>query len=296
MKPPALLVAGSANLDFVVRAPRIPSPGETVLGRGFQTFPGGKGANQAVASARAGGVATDMLLALGADAYAAELEASLRSAGVTPHIVRPDGLATGTAFICVSDDAENAITVAPGANGGLRADHLPPLGRYSHLLLQLETPLATVTACARAGHAAGLNVTLNGAPAQPLPRALLGALDLLVVNEGELAAISGIQHDIDAAIASLDVPCVAVTLGARGVRARCGAAWFDQPGFAVEVVDTTAAGDTFCGTLVAQLAREARWPEALRFACAAAALACMRPGAQSSIPAHADVESFLQSR
>ncbi|RZA10734.1 MAG: ribokinase, partial [Lysobacteraceae bacterium] len=131
---------------------------------------------------------------------------------------------------------------------------------------------------------------------QTLPRALLGSLDLLVVNEGELAAISGIQQDIDAAIASLDVPCVVVTLGSRGVRARCGAAWFEQPGFVVEVVDTTAAGDTFCGALVAELARGARWPEALRFACAAAALACTRAGAQASIPMRAEVESFLQSR
>jgi ribokinase len=139
-------------------------------------------------------------------------------------------------------------------------------------------------------------VTLNGAPAQALPRSLLGVLDLLIVNEGELAAISGIRNDVDAAIAALDVPCVAVTLGAQGVRARCGAAWFSQPGFAVEVVDTTAAGDTFCGALVAELGRGARWPDALRFACAAAALACMRPGAQSSIPARADVQSFLQSR
>ncbi|WP_422016065.1 ribokinase [Roseateles sp.] len=296
MTSPAILVAGSANLDFVVRAPRIPTPGETVLGHAFSTYPGGKGANQAVACARAGGVATDMLLALGTDAYAAELEASLHAARVRPLVVRPAGLATGTAFICVSDDAENAITVAPGANAGLAPGHLPALGGYSHLLLQLETPLDTVTAFARTAHTAGLNVTLNGAPAQALPRALLAALDALIVNEGELAAISGIRHDIDTAIAALDVPCVAVTLGARGVRARCGAAWFSQPGFAVEIVDTTAAGDTFCGALVAELARGARWPEALRFACAAAALTCTRPGAQSSIPDRHDVHLFLQSR
>lgn len=295
MTPTAILVAGSANLDFVVRAPRIPTPGETVLGGAFATFPGGKGANQAVACARAGGVRTDMLVALGHDAYAAELEASLNAAGVRPLVVRPEGLATGTAFICVSDDAENAITVAPGANAGLAPGHLPPLVGYSHLLLQLETPLDTVTAYARAAHAAGLDVTLNGAPAQALPRSLLGVLDLLIVNEGELAAISGIGNDVDAAIAALDVPCVAVTLGAKGVRARCGTAWFSQPGFAVEVVDTTAAGDTFCGALVAELGRGARWPDALRFACAAAALTCMRPGAQSSVPARADVQSFLQS-
>ena len=292
---PTLLVAGSANLDFVVRAPRIPAPGETVLGHAFSTYPGGKGANQAVACARAGGAATDMLLALGQDAYAAELEASLRAAGVRPRVVRTPGLATGTAFICVSDDAENAITVAPGANAGLLPEHLPPLSGYTHLLLQLETPLATVTACARAAQAAGLTVALNAAPAQALPRSLLAALDLLIVNEGELAAITGV-HDIDAAIASLDVPCVVVTLGAQGVRARCGGAWFSQPGFAVEVVDTTAAGDTFCGALVAELGRGARWPDALRFACAAAALACTRPGAQGSIPARDDVHAFLQSR
>jgi len=224
-----------------------------------------------------------------------ELEGSLRAAGVRPLVVHPEGLATGTAFICVSDDAENAITVAPGANAGLAPEHLPPLGRYTHLLLQLETPLDTVTACARAAHAAGVDVTLNAAPAQALPRSLLSALDLLIVNEGELAAITGV-HDIDAAVASLDVPCVVVTLGARGVRARCGAAWFTQPGFAVEVVDTTAAGDTFCGALVAELGRGARWPDALRFACAAAALACTRPGAQGSIPARADVHAFLQTR
>jgi ribokinase len=293
---PAILVAGSANLDFVVRAPRIPAPGETVLGRDFATFPGGKGANQAVACARSGGSATDMLLALGRDAYAAELLASLQAAGVRPLVVNPPALATGTAFICVSDDAENAITVAPGANAGLAPEHLPALDGYRQLMLQLETPLDTVIAFARAARAAGLAVTLNAAPAQPLPRSLLGLLDVLIVNEGELAAISDIRHDVDAAIASLDVPCVAVTLGARGVRARCGAAWFAQPGFAVEVVDTTAAGDTFCGALVAELAHGARWPEALRFACAASALACTRHGAQSSIPARAAVHAFLQSR
>ena len=111
----SILVAGSANLDFVVRAAHIPAPGQTVLGRDFRTFAGGKGANQAIACARAGAAATQMLLALGNDAFAAPLEASLRAAGVTLHIVRVPSQATGTAFVCVSDDAENAITVAPGA-------------------------------------------------------------------------------------------------------------------------------------------------------------------------------------
>ena len=138
-----ILVAGSANLDFVVQAPHIPAPGETVLGRELRTFPGGKGANQAIACARAGGAETEMLLALGDDAFAAPIEESLRAAGVRLHILRAAGRATGTAFICVSDDAENAITVAPGANAALEPGHLPPLKGCTHLLLQLETPIET---------------------------------------------------------------------------------------------------------------------------------------------------------
>jgi ribokinase len=291
-----VLVAGSANLDFVVRAAHIPAPGETVLGRDFSTHPGGKGANQAVACARAGGAPTQMLLALGDDAQAAPLLASLQGAGVGLHLHRPPGLATGCAFICVSDKGENAITVAPGANAALRPEHLPPLAGIGQLLLQLETPLPTVTAYAQAARAAGLTVVLNAAPAQPLPAELLAALDLLIVNEGELAAITGIGGDLDAALAAVTVPDVVVTLGARGLRARCGGAAIDQPGFKVDVVDTTGAGDTFCGALVAERARGHAWPQALRFAAAAAALACTRPGAQSGIPAHDEVTSFLQSQ
>ncbi len=296
MTKPLILVAGSANLDFVVRAAHIPAPGETVLGRDFRTFPGGKGANQAIACARAGGTATQMLLALGDDAHAAPLEASLREAGVALHIVRTADAPTGTAFICVSDPGENAITVAPGANLRLAPQHLPPLAGVSHLLLQLETPLPSVTAYARAARTAGVSVVLNGAPAAPLPPELLAALDLLIVNEGELATISGVHGNIDAALAALAVPGVVVTLGAHGARARWGTACFAQPGFVVDVVDTTAAGDTFCGALVAELAHGAGRPQALRFACAAAALACTRPGAQSSIPARGEVQAFLSAQ
>lgn len=173
-----ILVAGSANLDFVVRANHIPAPGETVLGFDFKTFPGGKGANQAVACARAGGASTQMLLGLGADAFAEPLEGSLNAAGVQLHVKRVAGQPTGTAFICVSDDGENAITVAPGANNALTAQDLPSLAGMSHLLLQLETPLATVIAYAKAAKAQGVAVALNAAPAQPLPAELLSALDI----------------------------------------------------------------------------------------------------------------------
>ncbi|MEP7099799.1 MAG: ribokinase [Burkholderiales bacterium] len=288
-----ILVAGSANLDFVVRAPRIPAPGETVLGREFATFPGGKGANQAIACARAGGAATHMLLALGDDAYAAPIEASLREAGVATTIVRAAGESTGTAFICLSDDAENAITVAPGANTRLRPADLPPLTGISHLMLQLETPLDSVTAYARSARAAGVTVVLNAAPAQPLPAALLEAVDMLIVNEGELAAITGVAGDLEAALARVAVPCVIVTLGSQGCRARCGEVSLQQPAFAVKAVDTTAAGDTFCGALVAALSKGAALAPALRFASAAAAIACTRIGAQASIPTRAEVDAFL---
>ena len=288
-----VLVAGSANLDFVVRAPHIPAPGETVLGGAFQTFAGGKGANQALACARAGGVATQMLLALGEDAFAAPIEASLRSAGVLLHTVRPSGVATGTAFICVDDQGENAITVAPGANACLQAEHLPALQGFSHLLLQLEIPLPTVAAYALAAQAAGLRVVLNAAPAQALSPALLAAVDLLVVNEGELRTLAGSQGSVAQCLARLPCPAVVVTLGARGCVAREGDAFHAQTSFHVPVVDTTGAGDTFCGALVASLAGQQTMAHALRQASAAAALACAQMGAQSSVPHAADVAAFL---
>lgn len=290
----AVLVAGSANLDFVVRASHVPRPGETVLGRGFVTAPGGKGANQAVACARAGGADTRMLLALGDDAFAQPIEQSLRDAGVRAHVVRSAALPTGTAFICIGDDAENAITVAPGANAALTEADLPPLDGVAWLLLQLETPLDVVAGYARAARAAGAKVALNAAPAQALPAELLAQVDLLIVNEGELAALAGDRGGIAAAAAALDVPCVAVTLGARGCLVRDGTQCHLQPAFAVAALDTTAAGDTFCGVLVAALAGGAALPEALRRACAASALACTRLGAQPSIPTRGEVDAFLR--
>ena len=290
-----ILVAGSANLDFVVQASHIPAPGETVLGRDFKTFPGGKGANQAIACARAGGVATEMVLALGNDAFAEPIMASLQQAGVRTHVVRLGDQPTGTAFICVADDGENAITVAPGANTGLRAAHLPSLDGCTHLLLQLETPIDTVIAYARAARSKGVKVVLNAAPAQTLPSELLSLLDVLIVNEGELAVVAGFQGRMDQCMKRIGVPCVVVTLGERGCCARVEREMILQEGFAVTPLDTTAAGDTFCGVLVASLGSGLGIPEALRRANAAGALACTRLGAQSSIPTHAELQDFLQT-
>ena len=292
---PTILVAGSANLDFVVRAETIPAPGQTVLGSDFQTFPGGKGANQAIACARAGGAATRMLLALGDDAHAAPLERSLHDAGVELHLHRA-AAPTGVAFICVSASGENAITVAPGANVALRPEHLPPLAGVTHLLLQLETPLATVMAYVRAAKSAGVTVVLNAAPARQLPQDLLEGLDILVVNEDELALVSGSTGGVADGLARLRVPCVVVTLGARGAIACSGGKFILQEPFAVQVVDTTAAGDTFCGTMTAALSRGEPLAAALRFASAAAALACTRAGAQTSIPERSEVDAFVLTR
>jgi ribokinase len=295
-----ILVAGSANLDFVVRASHIPAPGETVLGRDFNTFPGGKGANQAIACARAGGVATTMMLALGDDAFAVPLEASLNSAGVRLHIKRVTDTPTGTAFICVSDDAENAITVAPGANNALRPDDMRPpaeLAGFSHLLLQLETPLDTVTAFARAARQQGVKVVLNAAPAQSLPGELLALIDILIVNEGELAVVSNHSGSIEQCLARVQVPCVVVTLGSQGAWAKVDGALplLKQAAFPVTPVDTTGAGDTFCGAFVAALSHGHNVAQALRQASAAGALACTRPGAQSSIPTQVEVQEFLKN-
>ncbi|HVF16994.1 MAG TPA: PfkB family carbohydrate kinase, partial [Steroidobacteraceae bacterium] len=181
-----ILVAGSANVDFVVRAAHVPAPGETILGRDFAMFPGGKGANQAIACARAGGARTEMLLALGNDTFAPIVEDSLRRAEVELHVVRCKDQPTGVALICLADDAENAISVAPGANSALRGADLPALDRVRCLLLQLETPLASVTEFARSARAKGVQVVLNAAPANELPRQLLELLDVLIVNEEEL--------------------------------------------------------------------------------------------------------------
>ncbi|WP_430387552.1 ribokinase [Dyella sp. 20L07] len=290
-RPGTVLVAGSANLDFVVRAPHVPAPGETVLGRHFTTFPGGKGANQAVACSRAGAVATRMLLALGDDPNAAPLEASLRQAGVELYIVRSEQ-PTGVAFVCLSDTAENAITVAPGANLVLQPHHLPSLSGVSHLLMQLESPQASVEAWARAARDAGVATVLNAAPAHALPRELLDLIDILIVNESELAQLTGIPT-MDEALAALDNPCVVVTLGARGSRARAYGERIDQPAYAIEPIDTTGAGDTFCGTLVAALCEGLPFAMALQRASAASALACTRLGAQAGIPRRDEVDAFL---
>ena len=293
-----ILVAGSANLDFVVRAAHIPAPGETVLGREFQSFPGGKGANQAVACALAGGASTAMLAALGDDDFAKPLIASLTKAGVQLHM-KHSAQPTGTAFICVSDDGENAITVAPGANADLQPEHWPTHLHVSHVLMQLETPVATVLSFAKAARAQGAKVVLNAAPAKDLPQELLRSIDVLIVNEGELESLAGSNGDILAKLERLAkrdrVADVIVTLGSQGCLAWHHGHVVRQAAYPVDVVDTTGAGDTFCGTLIAAMARGLSMQDCLREASAASALACTKLGAQSSIPDREEVLRLMKS-
>jgi len=287
-----VLIAGSANADFVVRAARIPAAGETVLGGDLAIFPGGKGANQAVAAARAGGVATRMVAAMGDDDLARLIATSLTSAGVELD-VRRSSRSTGAALVTVSDEGENAITVAPGANADLRPDDLPDLDGISWLVMQLETPLDTVSAFARAARDRGIKVLLNAAPARALPSALLEAVDLLVVNEDELGVLVDAEGSIAERLARAGVATTVVTLGSRGACARIGQDYALQPAFAVTPVDTTAAGDTFCGVLAAGLADGLDLPAALARAAAAGALATTKAGAQSSIPSRAELDAFI---
>lgn len=289
---PSVLIAGSANADFVVRAGRIPAAGETVLGGDLAIFPGGKGANQAVAAARAGGVATRMVAAMGDDDPARLIAASLAAAGVALDI-RRSARSTGAALITVSDAGENAITVAPGANSDLGPDDLPDLDGIAWLVMQLETPLETVSAFARAARDRGVKVLLNAAPARALPADLLAVVDLLIVNEDELGMLAGTEVSLAEQLARTGVGITVVTLGGRGACARVGQDYVLQPAFAVTPVDTTAAGDTFCGVLAAGLAEGLDLPAALARAAAAGALATTKAGAQSSIPSRAELDAFI---
>ncbi|WP_409464271.1 ribokinase [Amycolatopsis sp. GA6-003] len=286
-----VVVVGSANVDLVVDVPRQPGGGETVLGGDLRRSPGGKGANQAVAAALAGGAETTFLGAFGTDDGAEFLLASLNKAGVRTDLVSRVDSATGTAFIMVSPDGENSIVVAPGANSRLSLGEaqLERIAAADVVLAQLEIPLEAVAAAA-AARRSGARMVLNAAPSRPLPEL---DLDVLIVNEHEAADLTGVSAAPEelARILRQRAPSVVITLGAAG----CVVAEREivqLPGFPVSPVDTTGAGDTFCGVLAAALAEGRPLREAAERAGAAAALAVTRPGAQSAVPTVAEVTEF----
>lgn len=294
---PSVVVVGSLNLDVVVRTPSHPRPGETVLGHHHAEYPGGKGANQAVAAARLG-ARTAMLGRVGEDAAADRLRTSLAEAGVDLTAVRATpGVRTGAAFITVDDTGENTIVVSPGANARLSAadvdDQHDLLAAADVCLLQLEVADEVV---AQAVRSAGGRVVLNPAPARELTREVLAGVDVLVPNEGELAVLAGRTEtpsdpdELAGLARSLAVPTVVVTLGARGALVITDDRVDHLPAPEVEVVDTTAAGDTFCGALAAALVRGDDVVTAARWAVAAAALSVQRAGAQPSIPSRDEME------
>ncbi|UQX00707.1 ribokinase [Streptomyces sp. RerS4] len=290
----AIAVLGSTNMDLVAYVPKAPRLGETVTGREFRTVPGGKGANQAVAAARLGAEVV-MIGAVGADGFGSRLRAALGAAGVETAALRTVEGASGTAHITVDDEGANSIIVIPGANAhvtGLEPGDESRIGACDSLLLQLELPLEAVLAGARAARAHGVRTILTPAPARPLPAELLADVDLLVPNEHEAAALTGLTDPRQAAEALLrEVPEVVVTLGAAGVLyAARGREPLTVPARRVRAVDTTAAGDTFVGALAVALGEGRAVPDALAWASYAAALSVQRPGAQDSMPTRAEVE------
>jgi ribokinase len=296
--PPAIVVVGSLNLDLVVRVARLPGPGETVSGGDVFRNPGGKGANQAVAAARLGrGVA--MVGRVGDDQAGRELLASLRADGVdTSHVRVVDGAPSGTAFITVSDDGENQIVVSPGANARLAPEDVGAAGAALRAaavtLVQLEVPLAAVAAAVRA---AGGRVVLNPAPVRTLPIELLGEVDVLVPNRVELSQLAAAPVPAtveEAAMLAGRLPAraVVVTLGADGALVVEQGHASHVPAVPVRPVDTTAAGDAFCGGLADALAAGAALQDAARWAVRVAAAACTRPGAQASLPTPSEVRSL----
>jgi ribokinase len=306
MKPPVILVAGSANIDLVTRVPRSPKPGESLIGRSFAIITGGKGANQAVAAARLGG---RVLFAgcVGDDVFGEKQRESLSAAGVdVRHLkVHPEE-PTGAAVILVADEGQNSIVVTPSANYGITPEDVralrPDFEAADAVLLQLEIPIETVSAALDLAKECGTLSILDAGPAQPLPDEIIAKADIISPNETEAAALTGIAvknlEDARRAAAALLVSgagAVVLKLGALGAlyAARDGECFAEA--FPVQAADTTAAGDAFTAALA--IAWKSRPPaEALRFANAAGALATLTAGAQPAMPERERVDQFLEEQ
>lgn len=302
-----VIVFGSLNMDLVVQSPRLPIPGETLLGSQFDTIAGGKGANQAVAVARQQ-IPTVMVGRVGADSFGNTLRNALAAEGITIDAVLTDADShTGIAAIAVAKTGENHIIIVPGANGRVEQSDLqrlqPYLAQAKFLLMQFEIPIPIVVEAAKAAHAAGVTVILDPAPAEKFAvAALYPHIDILTPNQVEAAALVGFPvNTLDqaaVAIASLrqqGVATVLIKLGEHGVLCGTAQETFHVPAFKVSVVDTVAAGDAFNGGLAVALHDGKPLREAVVWASATAALSVTQPGAQPSLPTRAQVANFLDN-
>lgn len=306
--PRLITVVGSLNTDLVIRAPHLPAPGETVTGGEFATFPGGKGANQAVAAARLG-ARVAMVGCVGGDDFGRRLIDGLRLDGVdVTHVRADDGGASGTALITVDPGGQNTIVVAPGANWRLTPDDVARAGSLIEesavLLLQLEVPMETGLAAARLASAHGVRVVLDPAPAPggPLPPDLIKLVDVINPNETEARALTGVsvadEQKAGRAAGSLlaqGARAVVIKLGSRGAFVHDGGSTGMVPGIRVDAVDATAAGDAFAGALAVRLAEGYDLVAAVHFANAAGALSVTRRGAQPSMPHRSEVDAFARA-
>ena len=304
----SVVVVGSINVDLTAAAERQPQPGETLTGTSFSSGLGGKGANQAVAAARAG-AATSMVGAVGRDTFGTLALDALKADGVDVGWVEEVDGATGVAHIRVDiRTGENTIVIVPEANGALAPARVEEAlralaDRSPVVLLQLETPLEVALATAHACAALGLRLVLDPAPAAPLPDEIWQGVWLACPNETEAELLTGTRvTDVRSAERAArwfnerGVRQVVVTRGGRGTVVVGPSGTSDIPAFGVTPVDTTAAGDTFAGALGAAVAAGLAWPVALRRAAAAGALATTKPGATSSIPTAAEVDTYLKGR
>ncbi|QQO32431.1 ribokinase [Bradyrhizobium diazoefficiens] len=301
-----VFVAGSINMDVVATADRHPRVGETVAGRQVLYFPGGKGANQAVAASRLG-AKTTLIGRLGTDAFGAELRTFLTAQGIDPGSIKETPEThTGTAIITVAA-SDNTIVVIPGSNALVSADDVAdaPLAKGDVAVSQFEIPLPTIAAFFQRTRAAGATTLLNPAPAQKMSGELLALVDILVLNETELGFLAGVElSDSDEAAKIIAVArklqarqdqTICVTLGKRGVLALAASEEFAVPGRVVKAVDTTGAGDCLVGALASQLADGVPLRAALAFANAAASISVQRMGAGPSMPMAAEVAAVLST-
>jgi ribokinase len=299
-----IVVVGSSNTDMIIKVDRLPAPGETVIGGTFSTAAGGKGANQAVAAARAG-AEVSFIARVGDDMFGEQALEGFAEDGIdVSHVLRDATAPSGVALIFVDEGGENSIAVASGANARVTPADVEAakdsITGADVLVMQLETPIETVERAAALAREHGVRVILNPAPAQPLSDEVLGRVSILTPNETEAELLTGIQVEDDEgaaaaarALVARGVDTVILTLGSRGAFVFESGSGELVPSFQVRAVDTTAAGDVFNGSLAVGLAEGKPLAQAVRFANAAAALSVTKLGAQPSAPTRAEIETFL---